>query len=144
MNVDRIVARWAVPVFALAAVLLFPWVVLLAVLLPSTHQSAHWDVAWAGFDVMLALLLLTVAITAWRRSPWLEGAATATATLLFADAWFDVLTASTRTEFVAALTEAALVELPLAIVCLVLARNAKRRLAPRRAPMNLRPDTGRS
>jgi hypothetical protein len=144
MNVDRIVARWAAPLFALAAVLLLPWVVLLAVLLPSTHQSAHWDVAWAGFDVMLALLLLTVAITAWRRSPWLEGAATATATLLFADAWFDVLTASTRTEFVAALTEAALVELPLAFVCLVLARNAKRRLAPRRAPMNLRPDTGRS
>jgi hypothetical protein len=144
MNVDRIVARWAAPLFALAAVLLLPWVVLLAVLLPSTHQSAHWDVAWAGFDVMLALLLLTVAITAWRRSPWLEGAATATATLLFADAWFDVLTASTRTEFVAALTEAALVELPLAFMCLVLARNAKRRLAPRRAPMNLRPDTGRS
>jgi hypothetical protein len=144
MKVDRIVPRWVAPVFALAAVLLLPWVVLLAVLLPSTHQSAHWDVAWAGFDVMLALLLLTVAITAWRRSPWLEGAATATATLLFADAWFDVLTASTRTEFVAALTEAALVELPLAFVCLVLARNAKRRLAPRRAPMNLRPDTGRS
>src|SRR6266851_913680 len=105
---------WVVPFFALAAVLLLPVVVLLVVLLPSTHRSAHWDIAWAGFDVILALLLLAVAVTAWRRSPWLEGAATAAAALLFIDAWFDVLTSSTQTELVLALMEAVFVELPLA------------------------------
>jgi hypothetical protein len=122
--------RWVAPIFGLAAVLLLPWIVLLAVALPSSHEAAHWDVAWAGFDVMLALLLLTVAITAWRRSPWLEGAATAAATLLFVDAWFDVLTSSTQTELVIALGEAVVVELPLAVICLLIARAADHRLRP--------------
>jgi hypothetical protein len=92
------------------------------------HRAAHWDIAWAGFDVALALLLVTVAVAAWKRSPWLEGAATATATLLFVDAWFDVLTSSTRAEFLVAIGEAVLVELPAAVLCLLLARTAERRL----------------
>ena len=119
--------RWVVPLFVLAALLLVPWVVLLVAALPSAHRAAHWDIAWAGFDFWLALLLLTVAAAAWRRSPWLEGAATATATLLFVDAWFDVLTSSTRAELIVAVTEAAFVELPLAVLCLLLARNTERR-----------------
>src|SRR2546423_14758526 len=98
--------RWVVPLFGLAALLLVPWVILLVAALPSAHRAAHWAIAWAGFDVGLALLLLTVAVVAWRRSPWLEGAATATATLLLVDAWFDILTASTGTELVVAVTEA--------------------------------------
>ena len=120
--------RWVVPLFGLAALLLVPWVILLVAALPSAHRAAHWDIAWAGFDVGLALLLLTVAVVAWRRSPWLEGAATATATLLVVDAWFDILTASTGTELVVAVTEAAFVELPLAVLCLRLARDTERRL----------------
>src|SRR5436309_8196229 len=106
--------RWVVPLFGLAALVLVPWVVLLVVALPSAHRAAHWDIAWGGFDVVLALLLLSVAIATWRRSPWLEGAAAASAALLFADAWFDVLTSSTRTELLVAISEAVLVELPLA------------------------------
>ena len=117
---------WVVPLFALAGLVLVPWIIVLVVALPSAHRAAHWDIAWAGFDVVLALLLLAVALAAWRRSPWLEGAATATATLLFVDAWFDVLTSSTRAEFVVALAEAAVVELPLAGVCLMLAHAAER------------------
>jgi hypothetical protein len=53
------------------------------------------------FDIVLALLRVGVAVSAWRRSPWLEGAATAAATLLLVDAWFDVLTASSRSELAA-------------------------------------------
>jgi hypothetical protein len=127
-SVGRRPARWVVPLFGLAALLLLPWAVLLVVALPSAYRAAHWDIAWAGFDVALALLLLAVAVSAWRGSPWLEGAATATATLLFVDAWFDVLTSSTRAEFVISIGEAAFVELPLAVLCLLLARNAERRL----------------
>jgi hypothetical protein len=121
--------RWVVPLFGLAAVLLVPWIVLLVYLLPSAQQASHWDIAWAGFDVGLALVLSGVALAAWRRSPWLEGAATAAATLLFVDAWFDVLTSSTRLDLIVALVEAVFVELPLAVLCLLLARNAERRLA---------------
>jgi hypothetical protein len=118
--------RWVVPLFGLAAVVLVPWVVLLVTALPSAHRAAHWDIAWAGFDVALSLLLLTLAFAVRRRSPWLEGAATATATLLFVDAWFDVLTSSTRAELVVSIIEAAFVELPLAFLCLLLARDAER------------------
>jgi hypothetical protein len=105
---------------------LVPTIVLLVVVLPSTHQSEHWDVAWSGFDVMLALMLLAVAVTAWHGSAWLEAAAAAAATLLFVDAWFDVLTASSGTELVIAIIEAVFVELPLALLCLWITRGAER------------------
>jgi hypothetical protein len=108
--------RWVVPLFALAALVLVPWIVLLVHELPSAHRASHWDIAWAGFDGAMAFLLLAVAVAAWRRSPWLEGTATAAATLLFVDAWFDVLTSSTRTELVIAAIEAVLVEVPLAVL----------------------------
>jgi hypothetical protein len=118
--------RWVVLLFALGAVALAPWTILLVVALPSMHRAEHWDVAWAGFDVGLALLLGTVALTAWRRSPWLQGAAAATATLLVVDAWFDVLTSSGGADRVVAVGEAFFVELPLAVLCLLLARGAER------------------
>src|SRR5207245_9108082 len=92
--------------------------------LASTAAAAHWDIAWAGFDVGLALLLLGVAVSAWRRSPWLEGTATAAAALLVVDAWFDILTSSPRVELAIAIGEAVLVELPLAGLCFLLARDA--------------------
>ena len=125
------VARWVVPLFGLAALLLVPWVIGLVLLLPSAHRSAHWDIAWSGFDVVLALLLSAVAVAAWRGSLWFEGAATAAATLLFVDAWFDVLTSSTRAEILVAIGEAMFIELPLAFLCLLLARDAERRLRAR-------------
>jgi hypothetical protein len=120
--------RWVVLLFSLSALVLVPWVAVLFVELPSAHRAAHWDIAWAGFDVGLALVLGAVAVTALRRSPWFEGVATAAATLLFVDAWFDVLTASSGAELALAISEAVLVELPLAVICLLLARDAERRL----------------
>ena len=131
MQDDARVPGWIVPLFGLGAVVLVPTVALLFVILPSTHRSEHWDVAWGGFDVMLAVMMLAVALAAWRRSPWLEAAAAAAATLLVVDAWFDVLTASTQSELVLALVEAVLVELPLALLCVWLARGAERFWATR-------------
>src|SRR5258705_9489668 len=105
-------ARWVVPLFGLAGIVLVPWILFLARSLPSTHAAAHWDIAWAGFDLALAFLLLAVAVAAWRRSPWLEGAASAAAALLFVDAWFDVLTSSTSVERLVPIAEAGPVEVP--------------------------------
>jgi hypothetical protein len=122
-------ARWVVPLFSLAGIVLVPWILFLIRSLPSTHAAAHWDIAWAGFDLGLALLLLSVAVAAWRRSSWLEGAATAAAALLAVDAWFDILTSSTNVERLVAIGEAALVELPLAALLLLLARDAERVLS---------------
>jgi len=126
--VRRRALDWIGVLFAAAALVLVPWVIFLVRALPSDHRSAHWDVAWGGFDAGLALLLVGVALAAWRRSPWLEGAATAAATLLFVDAWFDILTSSSRSELIMAIVEAAVVELPLAVFCLFLARSVERRL----------------
>src|SRR5262245_1441677 len=84
--------RWVGPFFAVSALVLAFWIVVLAWSLPSTERAENWDLAWAGFDAVLAVLLVSVAVAAWRGSPRLEAAATATATLLFVDAWFDVLT----------------------------------------------------
>jgi len=117
---------WVVPLFALASIVLVPWIVFMVRSLPSTHAAAHWDIAWAGFDVGLALLLLGVAVAAWRRSPWLGGAASAAAALLAVDAWFDILTSSTQRELGMAIGEAVLLELPLGLLCLLLARDAER------------------
>jgi ascorbate-specific PTS system EIIC-type component UlaA len=119
-------ARWITLLFALAAIVLLPWTIFLVRSLPSTQSAAHWDIAWAGFDVALALLLLAVAVSAWRRSPWLEGAAAAAAALLAVDAWFDILTSSTHLELAVAVGEAVVVELPLAGLCVLLACNAER------------------
>jgi hypothetical protein len=116
------------PLLLLAAALLLPWVAYLVLTLPSEQEAAHWDVAWAGFDVALAAALAAVAVAALRRSAWLEGAASAAATLLVVDAWFDALTARTHMELAVALGEALVVELPLAVLCLLLARAAKRRI----------------
>jgi hypothetical protein len=115
--------------FSLAGIVLVPWILFLIRSLPSTHAAAHWDIAWAGFDVALAFLLLAVAVAAWRRSPWLEGAATAAAALLAVDAWFDILTSSTHLELAVAIAEAAFAELPLAVLLLLIARDAERILA---------------
>ncbi len=126
-------APWVVPLFALSGIVLVPWTVFLVRSLPSTHAAAHWDIAWAGFDVGLALLLLGVAVAAWRRSAWLEGTATAAAALLVVDAWFDVMTSSTHLEIAIAIGEAVLIELPLAALCYLLARDAEQLLRRRTA-----------
>src|SRR5262249_61953353 len=65
---------------------------------------------------------------AGRRWPWFEGAATPAPALLLVDAWFDTLTSSSAAELALALAEAVVVELPLAVVCLLLARDAEHRL----------------
>lgn len=122
-------ARWVVPFFAAAALVLVPWIIVLATRLPATHAAPHWNLTWAGFDVALTLLLIAVAAAAWQRSPWLEGAATGAAALLLADAWFDVTTSSPGIELGVSLAEALLAELPIAILCLLLARDAERVLA---------------
>jgi hypothetical protein len=85
--------RLSVPVFlAGAALVLVPWTVWLAASLPSRYLSRHLGVGWAGVDAALATTLALTAVAALRRAPWLDRAAVAAATLLAADAWFDVVT----------------------------------------------------
>lgn len=105
----------------LVGVLLVPWAAVLDLYLPSRHETVHWDLAWSGFDVGLAAALLAVAFAAWRQRRWLPAAAGLAAGLLACDAWFDLLTAHTRTELAAAAVLAAVAELPMCALCLRLA-----------------------
>jgi hypothetical protein len=110
------VVRWAGPLFVLFSLILLPWTIYLGETLPSRQLSPNYDTAWAGFDVILLIALASTAYFALRRSRYLSTAATATATLLVVDAWFDVLTtpSAQRPE---SIVLAVLVELPLAAVC---------------------------
>jgi hypothetical protein len=121
-----VLRKWAAPIFALVAVALLPWAFWLSTALPSRHLSEHWDVAWAGFDLLLAAALAATALAAFRRWPMLQDAATASGSLLLVDAWFDVVTSDSGRELAMALTLALLCELPLAALCFWVARDAER------------------
>ena len=118
--------RWVAPFFLVVGVALVLWTIWIAYDLPRRHVARHWDVAWAGFDVMLAALLLVTAYGALRRAAWLQGAAAASATMLVCDAWFDIVTAGRGADLAMSLLSGIFIELPLAIVCVWVARNAER------------------
>jgi hypothetical protein len=111
------VRRWVPPLLALIALALVPWALWLTTVLPSHEVAEHWDLAWGGFDLLLAAALLATAVATWRASPLLEAAAACTGTLLVVDAWFDVLTSEGR-DLTYAIVLAVVAELPLAALCL--------------------------
>ena len=137
---------WLAPLFFLAGLGLLPWTAYLIMTLPSRHlQTGYYDLAWGGFDVALAALLVATGVGLLRRRLWVQSTATAAATMLFCDAWFDVLSSQAGGERLMAVVLAVLVELPSALVCLLIARHveevaeraeryalAARRLRPRR------------
>lgn len=114
--------RAAAMVLAVLGVGLLPWTLWLGLSLPSRKLAEHWDLAWVGFDLVLAASLLATAFTLVQHSPLLEAFAAATGALLLADAWFDIVTASSTKERWFAVGLALVGELPLAVVCFVLAR----------------------
>ena len=122
----RRVRRYGGTALLVGAVVLVPWTLFLAYTLPARHRVVHWDAIWVGFDLALALALLLTAVAAIRGRPWLAIPATASATLLVSDAWFDVLTARGTHEVTTALLEAVLVELPLAALCVWMALRVER------------------
>jgi signal transduction histidine kinase len=118
--------RWAAPLFLVAAALLVPWIVFLAVSLPRRSEAENYRLAWVGFDMAILGVLAALGWMAYRRSTWTELLAASAATLLVVDAWFDIVTASGTSDRTIAIASAALVELPLACLCGWLARNAER------------------
>ena len=138
---DARLVRWAGPSFLLFSLILLPWIGYIARSLPSRQLSPHYDIAWAGFDVILLAGLASTAYCALRRSRYLTTAASATATLLIVDAWFDCMTTPAGQRWQSFLL-CALVELPLAAVCLWLSYHTHQ-IAGRRIRLLLRQRRGR-
>jgi hypothetical protein len=111
------VRRFTIVLFGVAGIALLPWTVWLSSSLPPRHLTENWDLAWSGFDTILAVSFLLTAFAAWHRHPWLPVAAAATGALLLADAWFDIVLESRSNDLEVAVVEAVLAEVPLALVC---------------------------
>jgi hypothetical protein len=115
--------RLLVPVFlAAASLFLVPWSGWLARSLPCRYLSVHWAVAWSGFDAAIAVTLALTVVGVVRRARWVDRAAISAATLLAADAWFDVVTSHGAVAVTIATAEAVAVELPIALLCIWVAQ----------------------
>ena len=111
-------SRLAIVVLVVASFALIPWTLWLTYTLPSRHLTRHYDVAWVGFDIALAVAMALTAYTAIRRSRAVVVFASITGTMLLCDAWFDVITSWDDESIVLAV----FAEVPLAVLCLLLAR----------------------
>lgn len=121
--------RWMVLLLGLVAVFLVPWTLYLTFSLPSRHVTFHYDLAWVGFDIALAVSFAATAWAAFRGSQWLVPLAAVTGTMLVCDAWFDIVTSQPGGETWEAVAEAAFAELPLAAVCAFIVYDAETFLA---------------
>ncbi|MET7698939.1 hypothetical protein [Streptomyces sp. NPDC005485] len=139
-TIDR--RRWpgmALIGFGLA---LLPWLLVLAAALPTAPSVPHWSAAWVGLDALEALGLTATGALLLRRDPRHPLTAAATAALLIVDAWFDIVTSARGAELAAAIAMAAVAELPMAALCVVLATASCRPgfLGHYRPPHHRRPD----
>ena len=75
-----------------ATIALIPWTLLYITQLPNRHTTDHWNVAWTGFDVLLAIALGVTAWSALRERAMLIVGLIVSSALLVCDAWFDVVT----------------------------------------------------
>ncbi len=121
---------WFPRFLIIGCVVLIPWTIGLALTLPKHYVTSHWRAEWIGFDVALMVGLAVTAWSLWRRRQSAIPAALITGTLLFSDAWFDVLSSSSRSDLMISLASAVFAEIPLGIflvsICLRLLRASAR------------------
>lgn len=103
------------------AVLLVPWIFYLAITLPQRHVVHNWDAAWVGFDIILLVAVITTAILAFRQSRWVVIVSAFAGGLLLADTWFDIVTSRAGLEMSWSLVLGLVVQIPLAVVSLLIA-----------------------
>ena len=124
--------------------LLVPWILYLTFTLPARHVTVHYDLAWVGFDVGLTAALAATTWAVLRGSRWVVPFAAVSGTMLVCDAWFDVTTSRYGSELFEAIAQAALAELPLAVLCGFIVYDAERFLAATITRFRRAARTGRS
>jgi hypothetical protein len=116
---------WA---YLIVAAGLIVWTVFLALSLPKENLEHHYRLTWTGFDLILVLAIYLTAHRAFRLDARVIYPATVVATLLVADAWFDITTSTTADAATQALILALAVELPAAAFSLYVAHRVGRRV----------------
>jgi hypothetical protein len=124
-----LVPRWVALLLTAITAGLVVWTLYLSYALPARHVTDHWRIAWAGFDIGLALSLAATALGVLREAQWVDATAAVCATLLVTDAWFDIVLSDAGGERVEAIVLAAIGEIPLALFCLWIVMNAERAIA---------------
>ncbi len=84
--------KWAGKFYFASAVVLIPWIVILADSLPSRHVAHDWNTLWVGFDISELVMTLVTVYFLIKKKIWLLISASMLATLFIVDAWFDILT----------------------------------------------------
>lgn len=120
------VLPWAIAVVAVSGAMLLPWSAYLAVTLPPSITARHWPLVWAGLDGAIAAGLGASAWLALRRDRRLGPVTAATASLMAADAWFDVCTSPPGRPLALAIMDMT-VEAGVAATCLLLPRMTRGR-----------------
>jgi hypothetical protein len=108
----------------LGGLLLVPWILYLGGTLPDTTRAPNWSLMWTGVDIAEAVGLVVTGVLLWRRSPHRALPAAFTSALLAADAWIDVTTSAPGHARAIAIIMAVVIEVPVAIGCLVLSIRA--------------------
>lgn len=118
-----------------AAVLLTGWIVYLGAALPNAGPAqnwsttwtglANWQLTWVGLDVFELAGLVTSGLLLALSHRQTRTAALLAAPVFLVDGWFDVMTAPTRTEMSLSLVLLGLIEVPVAVFLLLLARHAR-------------------
>jgi hypothetical protein len=107
---------------AICVVVLLIWIVTLGLTLPPDERTDQWRLAWVGFDVAELLAFTVTGWAAWRGRQLLIPSLLVLGTLLFCDAWFDVVLSWNSDERWGSLASAIVVEVPLGILFWLLAR----------------------
>ncbi|HEX9031861.1 MAG TPA: hypothetical protein VF834_08425 [Streptosporangiaceae bacterium] len=113
-------------VVVVSCIVLTGWIGYLAVTLPPYYRTGSWRGAWVGFDLALLASFAATGWTAWRHRQLLIISLVVLATLLLTDAWFDVVLDVRTAGFWESLTSALVIELPLAVVAITMARRLLR------------------
>jgi hypothetical protein len=128
LSPDRSPGWWVAPLYLLMAVVTLPYIGVLLATLPDRAVSHNNRLTWVGFDVLLVGAMFRTAWLAWHRSPFVVNVASATATLLIVDAWFDVTT-SPPDDIAWSFALAIFVEIPAALLSLGIAGRAQLEIA---------------
>jgi hypothetical protein len=121
------VGRLIAGAVGIAAIGMVPWSIFLGFTLPRRYDARHWSLLWLGFDIILCAVLASFAWLTWKRRQLMLVTAIIAGTLLFCDAWFDVITSWGNRDHWVTIVTAVFAELPLSAFMFWLAYRAIRR-----------------